>query len=55
VRWWLIEFPTRVADVAAALCRLYFVVALGLTAIVAPLTVIALLILWYGFGIRWGW
>ena len=54
-RAWLVDGPAALTDVLAAFCRLYLFCVLWLTAVIAPLTVLATLALWYVFGIRWGW
>jgi hypothetical protein len=57
VRWrhWLIDVPARITDVLLVWYRLYMVVVLSIAAILLPVSVMAMLVLWFGFGIRWGW
>lgn len=51
----LIDAPTSVTNVVATWYRLYITVVLFICA-VGPLSVLlTALVLWYGFGIRWGW
>ena len=54
-RYWLIDGPEAITDVMLTVARLYLVSVLTITAVLAPLTVLAVLALWYVFGIRWGW
>lgn len=57
VRWrfWLIDLPARLTEIGAAWFRLYSLVILWIVAISTPTVTVAVLVLWYGFGIRWGW
>lgn len=54
-RYWLVELPSRTTEVASVWFRLYFTVLLVIAAVSVPATVLAMLVLWFGFGIRWGW
>lgn len=54
-RYWLIDLPARVTEVASVWYRLYFVVMLVIAGPILLLTVLTTLVLWFGFGIRWGW
>jgi hypothetical protein len=55
VRYWLIDLPASLADVGLAWYRLYLAVVLLIAGPVLLLTVLTTLVLWMGFGIRWGW
>lgn len=54
-RRWLIDVPARLLDIAVTGYGLYLVAVITATAIIAPLMVATILLLWFGFGIRWGW
>lgn len=54
-RYWLLELPARIAEVAAVWYRVYFTIVICVAAIILPLMTLVILILWFGFGIRWGW
>jgi hypothetical protein len=54
-RYWLVELPARITEVGLTWYRLYMFLLYALIAVIAPVTVIAMLVLWFGFGIRWGW
>jgi hypothetical protein len=55
VRYWLIELPSRITEVACVWYRLYFVFLLLLAALTVPALLLAMVVLWFGFGVRWGW
>lgn len=57
MRWrtFLVDWPARVTEVLSTWVRLYFVIVFGVIAVVAPLMVLTTLVLWFAFGIRWGW
>lgn len=55
MRFWFIELPARITEVLAVWYRLYFLVVLSVAAVILPLMTLVILILWFGFGIRWGW
>jgi hypothetical protein len=55
VRYWLIELPSRITEVAYVWYRLYFVFLLLLAALTVPALLLAMVVLWFGFGVRWGW
>jgi hypothetical protein len=54
-RRYLIEIPARITEVASVWYRLYWIVVMCLAALIGPALVIAVLVLYFGFGIRWGW
>lgn len=54
-RYWLIDLPSTITEVGMAWFRLYFFLVTLVAAITGPALVLAMLILWFGFGIRWGW
>ena len=54
-RYWLIDLPARITEVGFAWYRLYFLVVLWAVALIAPVMALTTLVLWFGFGIRWGW
>jgi hypothetical protein len=54
-RYWLIDLPARTTEVAQTWYRLYFTVVLLLAGPGLLLMVLTAVVLWYGFGIRWGW
>jgi len=51
----LIDGPARITEIAFTWYRLYLVVMLCAVAFTPPIAVLAILVLWFGFGIRWGW
>ena len=51
----LIDGPTAVAEVAAAWYRLYVIALLWVVVLTAPTMALATLVLWFVFGVRWGW
>lgn len=54
-RYWLIDVPAHITEVGLVWYRLYWLVVLSIAALVLPVTVVTILVLWFGFGIRWGW
>ena len=54
-RYWLIDLPARLLDIAVTGYGLYLIAVISLAAIGLPLMGAVILILWFGFGIRWGW
>jgi hypothetical protein len=55
LRRYLIDLPAHVTEVGFVWYRLYLMVVLWVAATVPPLMLITALVLWFGFGIRWGW
>ena len=55
LRTLLVDWPARITEVGFIWYRLYLMVVLWMAATVPLTTVFAGLVLWYGFGIRWGW
>ena len=51
----LIDWPARVVEVGFIWYRLYLLVLLWAAGTIPLVTVSIVLLLWYGFGIRWGW
>ena len=57
-RYWLIDVPAIVTEVGLAWYRLLFMVLLWCAAAGAVIGILGLmvfLVLYFGFGIRWGW
>jgi hypothetical protein len=54
-RYWLIDLPARATEAGYVWYRLYYLVILWLAALTAPALALTTAILWFGFGIRWGW
>jgi hypothetical protein len=54
-RYWLIDLPARATEVGYVWYRVYFLALLWLAALTVPGMVLTILVLWFGFGIRWGW
>lgn len=54
-RYWLIDLPARATEVGFVWYRVYLLVALVIAGPGLLLMVLLVLILWYAFGIRWGW
>ena len=55
LRYWLVDVPARITEAGYVWYRLYFLFLLWIAALTVPLTVLTMLVLWFGFGIRWGW
>ena len=55
MRYWLVELPAYITEVAAAWYRLYFIVVLLVAGPGLLLMASIAVGLWFGFGIRWGW
>lgn len=55
MRFWLIDLPARLADIGWRWYRLYLIIALLLAGPGLLLMGTMVLVLWFGFGIRWGW
>lgn len=51
----LIDIPARITEVGYVWYRLYWLIVLSVIAVVLPAMVVSTLVLWFGFGIRWGW
>lgn len=57
-RFWLIDLPAQVTEVGLVWYRALFMVLLWAAAVTATIGfvgVMASLVLYFGFGIRWGW
>jgi hypothetical protein len=50
-----LDWPAKLTEVLLVWYRLYFALLLVLAAATLPAMVLAMLVLWFGFGIRWGW
>lgn len=57
MRWraLLIDGPAHITEVAIVWYRLYSIALLWIVALTVPAVTLATLILWFGFGVRWGW
>jgi hypothetical protein len=55
LRYWLIDLPAQGTDILAKWYRLYMLIVLSIAGPGCLLMVLTTLILWFGFGIRWGW
>lgn len=55
MRYWLIDLPAQITEAIGVWYRLYWIVVACLCALVGPAMVLSVLVLWFGFGIRWGW
>lgn len=55
LRYWLIDVPAQITEAVGVWYRLYWLIVACLCALVAPAMVLSVLVLWFGFGIRWGW
>lgn len=49
--YWLVDWPRFVLQSAGA----WYFTLIGLLGGACVLLVLAILVLWFGFGIRWGW
>lgn len=57
VNWrrWFVDIPAQVTEVGMVWYRAYLMVVLVIGAFVVPVVGLIALVLWFGFGIRWGW
>jgi len=55
LRYWLIDLPARAAEWILAAYRVYMLVLLVVAGPGLVLMVLTTLVLWFAFGIRWGW
>ena len=55
MRYWLVELPATITEVGLVWFRLYFLVLIVIAALTVPVVSLTMLVLWFGFGIRWGW
>ena len=55
VRFWLVELPVTIAEILMAWYRLFIAVFFLIAGPGISVMVLITLVLWYGFGIRWGW
>jgi hypothetical protein len=54
-RYWLVELPAKATEVGYTWYRLYLLVVLMIAGPGLLIMVLSALILWFAFGIRWGW
>lgn len=54
-RYWLIDLPARITSIAFVVYRWYFTVFVVVCSLIIFGSLTASLVLWFGFGIRWGW
>ena len=57
-RYWLIDLPSHATDIGLAWYRLLFfalLVCAAAASVTGLLGVVLAVVLWFGFGIRWGW
>lgn len=54
-RYWLIDLPATITEAGFVWYRLYWLVVVCLCALVGPVMALSVVVLWFGFGIRWGW
>lgn len=54
-RKWLIDVPARITEIGYTWYRMYMLVVLVIAGPCALLMGLGILVLYYGFGIRWGW
>ena len=55
VRFWLLDVPLAIWRAMLWWHRVYFTFLIVVSSTVLPLMVLITLVLWFGFGIRWGW
>ena len=57
MRWrrWLVDAPARITEVGFVWYRAYLLILCTIGALTVPVMVVTMLVLWYVFGIRWGW
>ena len=53
--FWLITVPLRIVSALLWWSSVFWTAIWTIAASTLPLMVLAMLALWYGFGIRWGW
>lgn len=54
-RRWVIDVPARITEVGLTWYRMYLMVVLLIAGPGLLLMGSIVLVLWFGFGIRWGW
>ena len=54
-RYWLIDLPAHVTEVGMTWYRFYLMVLLWVFATAPLAALLTSLVLWFGFGTRWGW
>lgn len=52
---WLVDIPARITEVGFTWYRLYLLIVCAVAALTLPAMVLTMLVLWFVFGIRWGW
>lgn len=55
LRFWLVTVPTTAVSWLLWWNRVYWTALYAIAAVVFPVMVLTMLVLWLGFGIRWGW
>ena len=55
LRYWLVELPARITEAGFVWYRAYVLFLCLIAALTLPVMVLTMLVLWFGFGIRWGW
>ena len=53
--FWLITVPLKIVSVLLWWSSVFWTAMWTLAAITLPIMALAMLVLWFGFGIRWGW
>lgn len=53
--FWLVTVPIRIVRYALLWSQVYWTFIYAAGAIILPTMVLTMLVLWFGFGIRWGW
>jgi hypothetical protein len=54
-RYWLIDVPARIVDFVNLCYHYYLLVVFTVAAVTCIPMVLTISVLWFGFGIRWGW
>ena len=54
-RYWLMDLPARITEISLVWYRVWFMLTLWIAALAGVVTVSMVLVLWFGFSIRWGW
>lgn len=55
LRFWLVTVPVAAVSWLLWWNRVYWTALYAIAAVVFPVMVLTMLVLWFGFGIRWGW
>ena len=55
LRFWLVTVPVTAVSWVLWWNRVYWAALYAIAAVGSTVMVLTMLVLWFGFGIRWGW